>query len=263
MAERLINLQGAANVRDLGGYRNQEGAAVRFKKAVRSAAISQLTAADTEQLTAYGIVKVVDFRSTAEQSKEPDVKIPHAENIFLPIFKEDETEVSAAPRTLMEQIQAGMDAASQMRKVYRHFIEEDYSRASYRRFIEILLENEAPDTGVLFHCTAGKDRTGFGAALILSILKVDQETIMENYLETNRNMVQKTAEMLKQAQAAGAPEVMLDGIKELMKADQSYLTESFATIAENYGDMSGFLKNGLKLSQEDLTDFHKLYTALS
>lgn len=260
MVERLIRLQGAANVRDLGGYRNREGAAVRYKKAIRSAAISDLTAADAEQLAAYGIVKVVDFRSIAEQSREPDVKIPHTENIFLPIFKEDETQVSAAPRTLMEQIQAGQDAAQQMQKVYRHFIEEDYSRASYHRFIEILLENDAPEAGVLFHCTAGKDRTGFGAALILAILEVDQDSIMENYLETNSNMVQKTSDMLKQAQAAGAPEAMLAGIKELMRADQSYLAESFKAITKNYGDMSGFLKNGLQLSTSDLSDFRKLYT---
>lgn len=261
MAERIIPLTGAANVRDLGGYQNKAGQFVRFKKVVRGAAISDLTAEDASHLEAYGIVKVVDFRSSKEQEKAPDALIPQAENIFLPIFQENQ-EVSAAPKTLMEQVEAGLDAAQQMREVYRQFVQAAYSRQAYRQFIDILLENEQPDQGVLFHCTAGKDRTGFGAALILAMLDVDQETILQNYLETNQQMVTKRAEMLQQAQQAGASEAMLKGIQEVMQADQSYLAESFATIGKEYGDVSGYLQNGLGLSKRDLTDFRKLYTVV-
>ena len=99
----------------------------------------------------------------------------------MPIFPE-QTSTSAAPGTLFEQIQAGLDAATQMRGVYRHFVEEEYSRQAYRRFFEILLANEAPGASVLFHCTAGKDRTGFGAALILAGLEVDRQTILDRII---------------------------------------------------------------------------------
>lgn len=262
MQERIIPLAGAANVRDLGGYQNKAGQLVRFKKVVRAAAISDLTPEDASRLEAYGIVKVVDFRSSREQEKAPDARIPQAEHIFLPIFQENQ-DVSAAPKTLMEQVQAGLDAAEQMREVYRHFIQEDYCRQAYRRFVDILLGNDQQNQGVLFHCTAGKDRTGFGAALILAILEVDQETILQNYLETNEQMVTKTAEMLQQAQLAGASEAMLKGIREVMQADQSYLAESFNTIGKEYGDVAGYLKNGLKLSRQDISDFRKLYTSMA
>lgn len=256
---RDIILSGAANVRDLGGYKTMKGEVVSLKKAIRSAAIDQLTVKDSETLADYGVVKVVDFRSTSERQSQPDATIAHAENIFLPIFAEKNTQVSAAPTTLMEQIQAGQDAVSQMKEVYRHFVEEDYCRQSYRKFLEILLATEDKNQGVLFHCTAGKDRTGFAAALILGLLEVDQETILANYLETNQNLQAKTQAMLHQAQTAGANEAILTGIEALMRADQSYLTESLTSIKDNYGNFEGYFTEGLHLSKNDLATFRKLY----
>ncbi|WP_303219091.1 tyrosine-protein phosphatase [Enterococcus asini] len=259
--DRILHVKGAANVRDLGGYVSQSGeksAKVRYQKVIRSAGIQDLTPADQTLLAEYGVTKVVDFRSAKERSAAPDAEIVQAENIFLPIFPE-QTTTSAAPGTLFEQIQAGLDAATQMRSVYRHFVEEAYSRQAYRRFFEILLANEAPDSGVLFHCTAGKDRTGFGAALVLAGLEVDRQTILDNYLETNPNLTQTLQQMLDQAQKEGAPDHLLAGIKDLMAARADYLGESYAAIQEHYGDVAGFFHEGLGLSHQDLLDFRRLY----
>lgn len=259
--ERRLPVKGAANVRDLGGYSSQGGSRtgqVRYQKVIRSAGIQDLTPADQTLLAEYGVTKVVDFRSAKERSVAPDAEILQAENIFLPIFPE-QTSTSAAPGTLFEQIQAGLDAATQMRAVYRHFVEEEYSRQAYRRFFEILLANEAPKASVLFHCTAGKDRTGFGAALILAGLEVDRQTILDNYLETNSNLTQTLQQMLDQAQKEGAPNHLMAGIKDLMAARTDYLEESYAAIQEHYGDINGFFHEGLGLSQQDLMDFRQLY----
>lgn len=255
--ERTLQLIGAANVRDLGGYPSQKSQ-VRFQKVIRAAAIHQLTPADSEQLAKYGVTRVVDFRSAKERAQAPDAQIPQVENISLPIFPEQE-QTTAAPGTLFEQIQAGMDGATQMRSVYRHFVEEEYSRKAYRRFFEILLSNDRPGESVLFHCTAGKDRTGFGAALILAGLEVNQDNIVSNYLETNQNLVKTTEQVLEEAKSQGANEFMLTGIKEVLAAREDYLAESYAVIQTHYGDMTGFLNQGLGLSKQDLLDFRRLY----
>ena len=255
--ERILQLTGAANVRDLGGYPSQKSQ-VRFRKVIRAAAIHQLTPADSQQLADYGVTQVVDFRSAKERAKAPDANIPQVENISLPIFPEKE-QTTASPGTLFEQIQAGMDGATQMRAVYRHFVEEEYSRKAYRRFFEILLNNDKPGESVLFHCTAGKDRTGFGAALILASLEVDQDEIVKNYLETNQNLVKTTDQVLKEAQSKGASAFMLAGIKEVLAAREDYLAESYGAIQTHYGDMTGFLHQGLGLSKQDLSDFRQLY----
>lgn len=258
--ERIIPLQQAENVRDLGGYQTADGRQVQYKKMVRGASLAELSAADQAALEDYGIVTVVDFRSPEEEAKQPDKPIAGAKNVFLPVFATDETEVSIAPGQLLEQLEKGFSAAHQMEKVYRLFVEGERSRKTYHEFFRLMLENETPEKSLLFHCTAGKDRTGFGAAMFLSALQVSQEDIKANYLETNHYLIKQKERMVAGAQQQGAPQILIDGISELMMADLRYLDASFASIAENYGDVSRFLKEGLLLSDSDLDLLQELYT---
>lgn len=258
--ERIITLEKADNVRDLGGYPTQDNRRVKFNKVVRSAAISDLSSQDQNRLGEYGIKTVVDFRSLHETEAKPDSKIPNSRNVFLPIFATDQTKVSISQFDLFQQVQNGLDAGEQMRKVYRHFVEEESARKAYRHFFYILLANEEPEKSVLFHCTAGKDRTGFGAALILSLLNVDRQRIMENYLETNQYMREQTARMVKEAAKQGAPASLQKAIGDLMKADRSYLNESFQTIDELFGGMTGFLKEGLQITASEQQLFQAIYS---
>lgn len=194
MGEKLA-VKRAENMRELGGYQTKDGRTVARQKLVRSATINLLTDEDKVYLADYGIRKVVDFRSPTEREEQPDQPIPTAENIALPIFPVKEKAVSASPYEVMMKMQQGYSAHDQMLEVYRNFVTMPHIHKQYNQFFEILLKNEKADESVLFHCTAGKDRTGFGAAMMLSALGVDQETIFADYLKTNRFLEKKSRKL--------------------------------------------------------------------
>lgn len=256
--EQIIQLEKAANVRDLGGYIANNGI-VRMNKVVRSASLSELSKHDQVKLEEYGVKKVIDFRSPSEATEAPDKIISESKAYFLPVFGHDETKVSISPQELLKQLEQGMTAESQMINVYRHFIEDEHAKLAYRKFLQILLENDKDNTSVLFHCTAGKDRTGFGAALLLDILEVDHQTIMADYLATNRYLNEQTEYMVTKAKEQGASDLLVAGVKDLMKADAVYLNESYRAAKEHYGSLKNYVKTGLGFSEQEIKDLQKLY----
>ncbi|KPG68592.1 tyrosine-protein phosphatase [Enterococcus sp. RIT-PI-f] len=247
---QLIELEQAVNVRELGGYQTKYGRLIKEKKLIRSAAISDLTKADQVKLAEYGVNQVVDFRSLDESRAQPDQAIEGAKEVFLPIFQEDETMVSLSPESLKKRLDDGEDAEEQMKKVYRHFVESPYACKQYRQFFDQIIEN-APSTGAtLFHCTAGKDRTGFGAFLLLHVLGVDADTIKQDYLATNRYL----GPMLKakfEPMAKDLGDDLLNAISVLMRAEESFLDESLTTIKARYGSVDHYIEKGLGLRKEE------------
>ncbi len=254
-----LEVQHAENMRELGGYQTQDGREVAQRKLIRAATLNLLDDEDTDYLADYGLRKIVDFRSPREREEQPDQTVPTAENIALPIFPVEEKKVSASPFEVMNKMKEGYSAHEQMMDVYRNFITMPHIHKQYNQFFGILLENEKPEESVLFHCTAGKDRTGFGAAMMLSALGVNRATIFEDYLKTNYYLAKKTEEIRQQARQAGVTEEMLYGINDMMTAKQEYLQTSFNLISEQYGDVDQYLRVGIGLSKQDIKDLRQLY----
>lgn len=255
----------AQNMRELGGYQTKDGQKVASHKLIRSAAIHLLDEQDQAYLADYGLKKIVDFRSREERVTQPDQPVTTAENIFLPIFpeedKKDQEAVSASPQTMFERLEKGNSAFDQMIDVYENFVVNDAVRQQYRQFFEIILANENQKESVLFHCTAGKDRTGFGAMLLLTALGVDRKTVMADYLETNQNLSNFVADMQQKAKESGASEKVIKGMGDMMGARPEYLDRSFAMIQQHYGDVENFLLEGIGVTNNELKDLRKLYLA--
>ena len=215
---------------------------------------------DKNYLNEYGIKKVVDFRSLEERTAQPDQEIPEATNIFLPIFPLKETETaSASPKKMMQRMQEGENALQQMVEVYKHFVINKHIRGQYRKFFDLVLTNDKENESLLFHCTAGKDRTGFAAILLLDCLGVNSETIVEDYMATNRYLKKVIKEMYKKAELAGVPTEALHGIEDMMSAKEVYLQTSFEQIKENYGTVEQFIHEGIGLSTHEIYDLQKIY----
>ncbi len=175
---RTIALEGASNVRDLGGYRTRDGGTVRFGRVFRSARLSELTQADGAALLAAGIGRVVDLRGAGEQAAAP-TRLPGVVIHDLSI----DPSLGPAMKDLAAQGEAArQDIMALMANAYASYAMVWHHR--YAAMFDLLLEPEAP--ALLFHCTAGKDRTGFGAALILAALGVERATIEADYLATTR-----------------------------------------------------------------------------
>jgi protein-tyrosine phosphatase len=178
---RCVVLEGCTNLRDLGGYRAADGRRVRFGRVFRSSALSRLTKADLECFGALGIRTVCDLRGRAESGAAPS-RLPLAdppEVVSLAI----EPTVGASLRDLLERGAAtGEDVLDLLGRAYDAYASDHLHR--YREMFALL--DDPARLPLLFHCSAGKDRTGFGAALLLTALGVDRETVVEDYLATQR-----------------------------------------------------------------------------
>lgn len=156
-------------------------------------------------------------------------------------------------------MQAGDTAFQQMVEVYQHFVTDQHIRGQYRKFFDLVLANEKANESLLFHCTAGKDRTGFAALLLLTSLGVDQETIIQDYLATNRYLKKVVQEMYKKAELAGVSADAIHGIEDMMTAKEIYLQTSFDQIKENYGTVMAFIHEGIGVSRQEINDLQKIY----
>ncbi|WP_099973967.1 tyrosine-protein phosphatase [Lactobacillus terrae] len=253
------NLDKGRNVRELGGYKTKDGQSIKYNKVIRSAGLHELTDNDLDYLKNYGLNIDIDFRSSEEIEKEPDRMPDGTKYVSLPVFKEDQTEASKIKK---DSVIPGLDidpskGYDHMLEVYQNMITEDQSKKAYRSFFDELLANDKEDDVLLFHCTAGKDRTGMGAVFLLSSLDVPKDTIQKDYLLTNKTSKDYVDGVLKQVEAQEPK--LVDSIRSLLTVQNNYLEMAEKAIEETSGDINNYIKNELKVSDNEINDLKKIY----
>ena len=174
---RSLNLSGATNFRDLGGYRGRDGRAVRWRRLFRSDHLAGLAPSDLQVLADIGLARAFDFRGVDERAAA-SYDLPGVAQHTLPI----EPTVVPNMRALMDagQTLTARDAVALMQQTYRAFVHDNAH--CFAELFEHVLDDDAP---LVFHCTAGKDRTGFAAAMLLLAMDVPRPVVMEDFLLTN------------------------------------------------------------------------------
>jgi protein-tyrosine phosphatase len=225
---RHLNLEGASNFRDLGGYHARDGRIVRWRQIFRSNHLGHLTEADIEVLRGLGVRSAFDFRGTEERVAAM-CGIAGIAVHSLPI----EPTVVAALRARRADGAAlsSEDALEVMRDSYRNYVR--HNTHSYRTLFTHLLEDRAP---LVIHCTAGKDRTGFACALILHALGVPDDVIAEDYLLTNR---------FYRRDPTASSDLPEDVRQALASVEASFLGAAFEAIGAEYGDLENYFSDGL------------------
>ena len=175
MPNRPLPLTGSWNTRDLGGFTTSDGRRVVHGKLFRSDGLDLLTGEDKAILTAIPIKTVVDFRSDEEQRRHPDL-LPDSVDRYVPF---PITPGTIRPSNIYEMSSSSTDNRL-MQDIYRMLVSDEASLSQYRQFFRLLQDGDG--LPLLFHCSAGKDRTGLAAALIFSALAVGEEDIMRDYL---------------------------------------------------------------------------------
>ena len=231
---RHLNLSGASNFRDLGGYPGTDGRIVRWRQIFRSNHLGHLTEADIEVLRPLGLKSAFDFRGT-EERVAATCGLAEIAVHSLPI---EPTVVAALRARLAGGVAlSSADALDVMRDSYRNYVR--YNTPSFRALFAHLLEDRAP---LVVHCTAGKDRTGFACALILHALGVAEEMIAEDYLLTNRFY----------RRDPGASSDLPDDVKQVLGSVRgSFLTAAFEAISADYGNLESYFRDGLGLGAEE------------
>lgn len=247
-AERRLVLDGAHNFRDLGGYETRDGKRVKWGLLYRSDALDDLSGDDLETLQRIGLRRVVDFRSELERESDPDRLPDPAPAVALrPIEGEalDPGEIRAA---LMSG-DADADAMSALLVEANRSFVTDFADL----YAATLEDASDPDQlPLLFHCTAGKDRAGYGAALLLLALGVPRETVMADYLLTNRYSAGHTERTLRIIRWASLFRTDPEAVRPLFEARAEYLDAALDTIDREYGDVDTYLRTGLGLDDATL-----------
>lgn len=250
---RAVPLQGASNFRDLGGYVGHEGRPVRWRKMFRSDQLGSLTAVDAgllsgsgglDGLDGLGIGRVFDFRGQQERLAAP-CTLPGVQVHSLPI------EPSVVQR-IGEHLAAGSTLTRAQMVTYMQQTYRDFVVCDTPRFAELFAHLLASDTPLVFHCTAGKDRTGFAAALILLALGVSREDVMEDYLLTNQ--------LLKLPPFPGS--VLLPEVRAVLEGVQAdFLEAALHVVEREHGNMESYFTNGLGLGTAQRARLAALYLA--
>jgi protein-tyrosine phosphatase len=244
--QRAEILEGAPNFRDLGDYPAADGQRTVPRKVFRSPTLAALTDRDVETLKTLNIRTVIDFRGDDEVAKEPS-RLPEGVRVVrLPI---EVGNTGALP--ILQQLMSGevdsLQSAAWMESINRQFASE--FTPQYREFFEILLRPESYP--VVFHCTAGKDRTGFAAALLLSALGVDRETVMADYLLTNRFL--KPSPQLSQV-----PDRALPAIRQLWGVQPAYLNAARDEMMRRSGTVDRYLQEELGVGEAEKSRLRQL-----
>ena len=247
--DRGITLASVANLRDLGGL-PAEGGSVARGRVYRSASLAELSSADGAELAARGVALAVDFRTAAETTAAPDQLPAEIAPLALDVLADSPSAGAAnIPALLADPAQflalvSGGGIAEALRDSYREIVSLPSARSAYRDFFVRLGDPSAPGA-VLFHCTTGKDRTGWAAAALLSLLGTPDDVIRADYLRTNTDLLPRLAPLFDRAEQAGVDPELL---RPLLGVQEDYLDTAFAQVSAEYGDMAGYFENGLRLS---------------
>src|SRR5215469_14065064 len=232
---RHLNLEGASNFRDLGGYPTADGRALKWRRIFRSNHLGHLTEQDVKVVRGLGVKSAFDFRGSQERLAAACV----VEEIKVHSLPIEPTVVAALRARLQARALSSADALEIMRESYRGYVR--LNTHSFRELFSHLIEDEAP---LVIHCTAGKDRTGFACALILHALGVPDQVIAEDYLLTNR--------FYKRDPSASTD--LPDDVRQAIgSVEASFLTAGFDAIRTDYGDLESYLRDGLALGVGERT----------
>ncbi len=236
-------LAGMDNFRDIAGtteaYTTSHDGVMRAGVFYRANALTP-TASDLTVLNSLGISDVYDLRTASEIASTPDTLPEGASYTHIDILGS----TSSGANITSISLTTAAEARAMMEDANRSFVSDATIRG---QFTTLFNDLAAADGAALFHCTAGKDRTGWTAAVLLSIAGVDDATIMENYLATNDYTAARVAATL-----AAMPASMAEVYAPLLGVEASYLQAGLDQVAAEYGSMDNYLKQGLGLTQETL-----------
>ncbi len=238
---RDLGLAGLPNARDLGGYRTSTGDVIRHGVLFRADAPVKATDDDLAILDALGIVTVVDLRGATE-AENFGVGTWPVPRVHLPVS--DVTTGILADLTGGNVVEAGASERT-MIGMYRDFVASAEPRRQFAAAVALI----AAPGGVplLFHCTAGKDRTGWLAAIVLTALGVDRDTVTADYLLTNERFTTGRGAVGRARLLASMAGFVddIDLLTPLIDARASYLDAAFDEAESCYGSIGAFLRDGL------------------
>ncbi|AHH19694.1 putative tyrosine-protein phosphatase [Nocardia nova SH22a] len=257
-ASTHIDLQGAVNVRDIGGYRTYDGDKVKSGKVIRANSLEKLTDADLRKLGGLHLQQVIDLRTPGEVQFMGQDKVPAGVPVAArPIddtglFQQMMAAIQSKDPQKQEELLGNGGAERIMSGVYRSFLSAD-SRAAFGQTIKDLANT---DHATLYHCTSGKDRTGWTTYIVLRAVGVPESIARQDYLLSNQYRAAADAQLREQVKQAGLmqnPDLLIP----LQEVRDAYLDTAVQEMTSTYGDFGKFLTQGLGLDPGTILKLRK------
>jgi len=251
---RTLGLLGAPNAREVGGLVTADGRTVRPGLVYRASALGRLTDDDVAALGRLGLTDLLDLRHGSEIDMAPPDRLPAGPQVaHIPIFDPAHPVFTYVSAVLLGHDLSRYAALAvegtpgAMLAIYRWFVSDAAARAAFGTALRRIAAASGP---LLYHCSAGKDRTGWLTALLLGALGVDRATIVEDYLLTNEVTAAEMDKVLTvlNARKGVPPEVL----RPVLDAAPEYLDAAFARVDDEYGTLDGYLRRGLDLDEGEL-----------
>ncbi len=242
-------MQSIRNFRDLGGIPSAYGS-VKKHKLLRGGPLNTISEEDKHTLLNHNALSlVVDFRNTHEINNERNIKLEKVMIENIKIMPDENRQ--ADPNAMIDTV-SQTESSDFMFDIYAAFVLQEHSRKAYKKFIEKVAESSAQGS-IYFHCTAGKDRTGFASALLLKILGVSKEEIYKDFLKTNDNIQKDKGQLLQSIQKFYPFDEQDEALLlDVLGVRKEYLDKSFEAIHNEYGSFDNFVTTGLELQQSTI-----------
>jgi len=254
-----VPLEGAVNVRDVGGYRSAYGREVIRGRLFRGDSLSQLTSPDLERLDQLGLRAVIDFRTPGEILLSGPDRLPDGvELVQLPVSGGDLGSIyeliASGDHDQQRRCLGDGRAASFMVEINRAFVTDARQREAFGAALRLMC---APGRlPLLYHCTSGKDRSGWMTAIVLTALGVPRELVLRDYLLSNdfhRTGYQKLRFDLVKTGIVADPELL----RPIMEQSATYLGAAFEEADRRYSSFDRFLARGLEVTSALLAELRR------
>ena len=254
-AHRLLNFEGIANFRDLGGYATEQGQQVKWGALYRSGTFAHSSRADLQGLQQLQLSALIDFRSSMEKEEEPN-HLPDPAGFTLVEIPTLDDGNKALVGEVMERVESGdfedFDPNLAMIKANRQFATE--FTPQFRQFMHTVLDAEG--TPIVWHCSAGKDRTGFASAILLRILGIPQDVVMRDYMESKQHALEARKSQLLLLRTFKGEEAA-DKLAIMMGVEEAWLRAAFDEIDAHWGSFDAYVREGLQLSAADIAQLQR------
>jgi len=250
------------NLRDLGGWATPTGK-VRRGLLYRSAEFSKLAGEDAAAFGTLGIRSVYDFRTEPERAAQPNVVPAGVEYVVLDILADS---TNAAPAQILkvlgdpkgaQELLGGNKAAAMFEAGYREIVSLSSALTGYRQFFTDIGKKE--HRPAVFHCTTGKDRTGWGAAALLLLLGVGEEDVYRDYLLTNALLPAMQPMIEKFTSIGGDPDLLTP----VLGVAKPYLAAGITEMQSKFGTIDGYFSAGLGLDTATIESLKTTYVEVT
>lgn len=253
--ERVLKLDAVHNFRDYGGYASSHGGRVKPRVLWRSAQHSEASEGDLAAIDGLGLASVIDLRGGSERVANPCRRGP---GFAAQVFYQDGETAGLAPH--IEAASHALNAQSAhdaLAGYYRAMPHRDNLLPMLRCYFLALGRGEGPS---LVHCVAGKDRTGFAAAMLHHVLGVHRDDILADYLLTNQagNIEARIADGARHIRGRYG-DIDDATVRVLMGVDAAFLAASFAAIEAQHGSVDAYLDTVLGVDQAMQDKLRELY----